>query len=180
MIHFAFTIIYLIFCFLVIYGAISDMTTFTIPNRISYGLVALFAVFGWLVWFTTPQLPHLGFYLPPILLNIIYGFVVFVFFVVFWKINWVGGGDVKFVSAISLFMGLEDVLLYVVLFSIFSVVLLAILKFILANNPGFMVGNYPAFLKKMLAKFENKAIPYGLPTAMSALVVMPDVMARLY
>ena len=180
MIHFAFTIIYLVFCFLVIYGAFCDMTTFAIPNRISYGLVALFVVFGWLVWFTTPQLPHLGFYLHPILLNIIYGFVVFVFFVVFWKINWVGGGDVKFVSAISLFMGLEDVLLYVVLFSIFSVVLLAILKFILANNPGFMVGNYPAFLKKMLAKFENKAIPYGLPTAMSALVVMPDVMARLY
>ena len=39
---------------------------------------------------------------------------------------------------------------------------------------------YPALLKKMLSKFENKAIPYGLPAAISAMIVMPDVMAKIY
>lgn len=180
MIHFAFTAIYLLFCFLVVYGAICDMTTYVIPNRISYGLLALFVVFAGLVWLNSPSMPHIGFYIDPIFFNIAYGLVVFVFFVVFWKLRWVGGGDVKFVTAISFFMGLDDVLYFVILLSVSAVVMLAILKFILAKNPAFMAGNYPALLKKMLSKFENKAIPYGLPAAISAMIVMPDVMAKIY
>ena len=101
MIHFAITAILFLFCLAVIYGAICDVRTYTIPNRVSYGLVGLFAVFALLVWLNTPDLYHMGFYIPPILLNVAYGFAVFIFFLVFWKWGWVGGGDVKFVSAVS-------------------------------------------------------------------------------
>ena len=178
MIHFAFGIIYFLFSFTVIYGALCDVKTYTIPNSVSYGLISLFVVYAVLVWFKTPTMPHLQFYITPILFNIAYGLVVFMFFLVFWKLGWVGGGDVKFISAISLFMGLEDVLAFVILLSIISIVLLAILKFIIFWNPYFHGGKLPQFVKTMLAKIEQKAIPYGLPAAIAALIVLPDVMSK--
>jgi prepilin peptidase CpaA len=125
-------------------------------------------------------MPHIGFYVTPIVFNVAYGFAVFLFFIVFWKLGWVGGGDVKFVSAISLFMGLEHVLLFVILLSIFSLVFVMVLKFLQIMNPLFLDGKLPEFVKKMLLKAEERAIPYGLPAAMSALIMMPNVMAKVY
>lgn len=180
MIQAALTFTYFLFCLAVIYGAICDVRTYTIPNRVSYGLVGLFAVFATLVWLNTPYMPRIGFHVPPILFNVIYGFVVFIFFAVFWKLRWVGGGDVKFVSAISLFMGLEHVLLFVILLSVFSVIFVMVLKFLQIMNPLFLGGSLPEFIKKMLLKAEEKAIPYGLPAALAAMVVMPNVMAQVY
>ena len=178
MIQFALTFTYFLFCLAVIYGAICDVRTYSIPNRVSYGLVGLFVVFATLVWLNTPYMPHIGFHVPPILFNVIYGFVVFIFFTVFWKLRWVGGGDVKFVSAISLFMGLEHVLYFVILMSLLSVAFLMALKIALFWNPYFQGGKWPEFLKQMLRKMEHNAIPYGLPAAIAALIVMPSVMAR--
>jgi len=180
MIQFALTFTFFLFCLAVIYGAICDVRTYSIPNRVSYGLVGLFVVFATLVWLNTPYMPHIGFYVPPILFNVIYGFVVFIFFIVFWKLGWVGGGDVKFVSAISLFMGLEYILLFVILLSLFSLVFVLMLKFLQYWNPLILGGTWPEFVKRMLRKAEEKAIPYGLPAAISALIVMPYVMAKVY
>lgn len=180
MMHFALGTVYFLFCLAIIYGAICDVQTYTIPNLVSYGLMGLFVCYAGLIYFNTPTMPHLGFYITPILFNVAYGLIVFIFFVVFWKIKWVGGGDVKFISAISFFMGLQDVLIFVVLLSALSVLMLAILKFIVFWNPYFRSGNLPGFLKNMLLKLEDKAIPYGLPAAIAALIVMPDVISQHY
>ena len=182
-IHLSLTAIFFLFCLAVIYGAICDVRTYTIPNRVSYGLVGLFVVFATLVWLNTPYMPHIphsGLHVPPILFNVAYGLAVFIFFLVFWKLGWVGGGDAKFVSAISLFMGLEHVLQFVILLSIFALAFVMVLKFLQIMNPLFLGGKLPGFVKKMLLKAEEKAIPYGLPAAMSALIVIPNVMARVY
>ena len=179
-IHLSLTATFFLFCLAVIYGAICDVRTYTIPNGVSYGLVGLFVVFATLVWLNTPFMPHIGFYVTPIVFNVAYGFAVFLFFIVFWKLGWVGGGDVKFVSAISLFMGLDHVLPFVILLSIFSLVFVMVLKFLQIMNPLFLDGKLPEFVKKMLLKAEERAIPYGLPAAMSALIMMPNVMAKVY
>jgi prepilin peptidase CpaA len=179
-IHLALTATFFLFCLAVIYGAICDVRTYTIPNRVPYGLAGLFVVFATLVWLNTPYMPHIGFHMPPILFNVAYGFAVFVFFVVFWKLGWVGGGDAKFVSAISLFMGREHVLPFVILLTIFSLVFFMVLKFLQIMNPLFLGDKLPEFVKNMLLKAEERAIPYGLPAAMSALIMMPNVMAKVY
>ena len=180
MIHFAITAILFLFCLAVIYGAICDVRTYTIPNRVSYGLIGLFAVFALLVWLNTPELYHMGFYIPPILFNVAYGFAVFIFFLVFWKWGWVGGGDVKFVSAVSLFMGVEDVVIFVILMSIIAIAMVAVLKALPVLSPFLWKKGMPPFLRNMVLKVEQRAIPYGLPAAMAALIVIPDVMSRVY
>lgn len=169
-----------LFCLAVIYGAICDVRTSTIPNRVSYGLVGLFAVFATLVWLNTPYMPHLGFHVPPIVFNAVYSLAVFIFFLVFWQLRWVGGGDVKFVSAISLFMGLENVLLFVILLALISVAFVVLLKVLQILSPLFWDNRLPEFVRRMLLKTEGKAIPYGLPAAMAALIVMPNVVAKVY
>ena len=180
MIHLALTFTLFVFCLAVIYGAICDVRTYTIPNRVSYGLVGLFVVYAVLVWLNTPYFPHIGFHIPPIVFNVIYGFVVFVFFIVFWKLGWVGGGDVKFVSAISLFMGLDDVLAFVILLSVISILMLFILKALPVISVILWNGRLPLFINNMISKLEQRAIPYGLPAAIAALIVIPVVFAKIY
>lgn len=180
MIHFAITVILFLFCLAVIYGALCDVRTYTIPNRVSYGLVGLFAVFGTLVWLNTPYFPHMGFYITPILFNVAYGLAVFIFFLVFWKLGWVGGGDVKFVSAISLFMGLDDVVVFVILMSVIALAMVFVLKMLPNLMPMLWHQRMPQFIKNMVSQADNKAIPYGLPAAIAALIVIPDVMSKYY
>ena len=176
----ALTVTFFLFCLGVIYGAICDVRTFVIPNRVPYGLAGLFAVFAALVWLATPAMPHMGFYLPPILQNVTCGFAVFAFFFVFWRLGWVGGGDVKFVAAISLWTGPEYVGVFVILLAVISVLYVMLLKTLQMWNPYYQAGNWPTFVKKMLLKMEESAIPYGLPTAIAALIVMPGIMANAY
>lgn len=180
LVHLAIASTLFVFCFAVIYGAICDVLTYTIPNRVSYGLVLLFCVYAALVWYRTPYFPHMGFYIEPIILNVIYALTVFIFFVVFWKLGWVGGGDVKFVSAIALFMGLEDVLLFVILLSIIATLMLLVIKLLPIISPVFWNERLPPFIKNMILSADQRAIPYGLPAAVAALIVMPDVFARNY
>ncbi len=185
MFHGALTITLFLFCLAVVYGAACDVQTYTIPNRVSYGLIGLFVIFAFLVWLNPheiyfPQLHKDEFHLPPIAFNVLYGLAVFAFFFVFWRIGWVGGGDVKFVSAISFFMGLDDVLPFVILMSVISLLMVFILKSIPMINAR--LGNFvlPAFLTKMIEKIHRRQIPYGLPAAMAALALIPDVISRVY
>lgn len=180
----ALVLILFLFCLAVIYGAICDAKTFTIPNRVSYGLVGLFAAYALLLTLTRPTLPHLdgGFHLledVPILWNIFYGFVVFVFFIVFWKLRWVGGGDVKFVSAISLFMGLENIALFGILLSVLSVGFLLAIKLLELFAPLLWHENVPSVVRRFLLQFGGKVIPYGVPAAIAALVLMPKVFTQV-
>src|SRR5207247_9399365 len=83
-----------LFSLAVIYGALSDVRSYTIPNRVSYGLALLFLVYAALKWPELLLLVHLGI-----------GLLVFVICLVFWQMRWMGGGDVKFVAAIPMWMG---------------------------------------------------------------------------
>ena len=150
-----------VFCLAVIHGAITDMTTYTIPNWVSYSLVPLFAVYAALRWAQTP-----------VLLHVALGFVVFVICIVFWKLRWLGGGDVKFVGAISLWMGPHKILAFMLLLALGSAVVISFLRVARDWNPYFQGGRWPKVLKLMVQKAEENAVPYGLPAAVAALASM--------
>ncbi len=158
-----------VFCLAVIYGAICDVTTYTIPNRVSYGLAAFFAVFAALSWGQTPVLLHIGL-----------AVMVFIICMVFWKLRWLGGGDVKFVAAISLWMGPGQILPFVVLLALLSAAFVMVLQFVQRWNPYFQGGRFPAFFKQMMRKAEEGACPYGLPAAIAALIVVPEIIKGVY
>jgi prepilin peptidase CpaA len=149
------------FCLLVILGALSDLTRFKIPNFVSYGLILLFAIYAAVFWRELPVLQHLGI-----------GLVIFVMCVVFWQMKWMGGGDVKFLAGIGLWMGPQGALPFCILLSLASAAFLGALKTLRLWNPWFQAHSaVPQFVKTLLMKSET-AIPYGLPAAVAALVTM--------
>jgi len=159
-----------LFCLAVIYGAISDVTTFTIPNWVPYGIVALFALFAAVTWAKTPVLVDLGL-----------GLLTFVICIVFWKLKWLGGGDVKFISAVSLWMGPGQILVFLVLLALLSAGFVTLLQYSLLWNAYIQEHKLvPWFVKQMVQKAGEHACPYGLPTAISALIVVPQIVARSY
>jgi prepilin peptidase CpaA len=157
----ALTAVLFLFSVSVIHGAITDVRTYTIPNWVSYGLVPLFFLFVALDWHHTYVLWHIAI-----------GLLVFVLCIIFWKLRWMGGGDVKFVSAISLWMGPEKILLFTVLLAIGSAFLVSLLRVARDWGPVLQGSRWPAILKNMIAKAEEHAVPYGLPAAIAALVAM--------
>ncbi len=157
------------FCLAVIYGALSDVATYTIPNWVSYGLAGLFAVFAALTWERTPVLLHIGL-----------GLAVFFLCIVFWKLRWLGGGDVKFVGAIALWMGPANILPFLVLLAVISGVFVLLLQYARRWNAYFQGSRLPDFVKRMIRKAEENAVPYGLPAAIAALIVVPELIADVY
>ena len=113
-------------------------------------------------------------------MNVFYGLAVFIFFFVFWRLGWVGGGDVKFVSAISLFMGLDHVLLFVILMSAISLVMVFVLKSLPNIYLQIIKRSPPAIILNLISKVEQRKIPYGLPAAIAALILIPSVVASIY
>jgi prepilin peptidase CpaA len=148
-----------LFCLSVIYGALCDLTRYKIPNTVSYGLALLFIPFAALNWNQLPILLHLGIFA-----------LVFVLCVIFWQLKWMGGGDVKFMSALSLWMGPDKILFFLILLSGFSALLVTVLRFMIQSNDYYQAGNYPAVFKTLLQKASEKAIPYGLPSGAAALI----------
>jgi prepilin peptidase CpaA len=153
------TVLLMIFCFAVVYGAVCDVTTFKIPNAVSYGLVLLFVAYAAATWGSLPIWLHVG-----------TGLVVFVICIVFWQLRWLGGGDVKFVGAIALWMGPDNILMFLILLTVTSALFIVILKTLYQWNPWFQASALPSFVKQLLTKSAERAIPYGLPAAISAII----------
>ena len=127
----------------------------------SYGLALLFLVYAALNWADLLFVLHLGI-----------GLLVFIICLVFWKLRWMGGGDVKFVAAISLWMGPQRILLFMIFLSLLCVVLVGLLKFARTWNPYFQGSGWPGWIKHMVQKAEENAVPYGLPAGIAALATM--------
>lgn len=85
----------LIFPVLVIWAALTDMTSFTIPNRISLALAAAFLLAA----------PTVGAPLSLIGLNLAVGLAGLILGMALFALGWIGGGDAKLLAAASLWLG---------------------------------------------------------------------------
>ena len=175
MLNLAIAAVPFLFAVLAIYGALSDLATFRIPNWVSYALVGLFAAYTFLVWLNTPFLPSLESRLPPFVFHIFIALIVFVVTAIFWKLRFVGGGDVKYLTATSLWMGPSRFVIFVVLLTGLALAMVAILKFVLYWNPYFQGTRIPVFVKRLFEKVKNNELPYGFPIGMAAVAMIPSL-----
>lgn len=170
----------LLFAFLVAFGALSDLSTFKIPNWVSYGLALLFLPYALVTWLATPYMPSLGsgFSLPPVAINFAIGFAVLVVAVIFWQRGLIGGGDAKYLAATSLWMGPVGSVQFMLLLSVLALVMGLFLK--LTSRWGFLVkaGRLPGFVKRLYAKIEDNQLPYGFPIGIAALVMIPRIFSH--
>ncbi len=152
---------FLIFVVLMIYAAISDLTSMRIPNVIPAGLVLAFFVYAigtGTAW--TTVVPHIA-----------TGAAVLVVSFALFALGVIGGGDAKLAAAIALWLGTGLVLDYLLLAAILGG-LLTLLILCFRNIPQ------PAFTVRW--EWANRlyqprtGVPYGIALAAAALKVLPS------
>ncbi len=156
-------LVQLFFLFCVIFAIISDYRSLTIPNWISIALIAGFAVYAALTWDKIQILDHVA---------IAGG--VFVTGFIFFLLNWFGGGDVKLLTAVSLWAGPQQGMNFVILMCLLGGVLSIGLLWIrrtLRYRPNFGA-NLP-FIQKVAELAEQGICPYGIAIGIAAILTIP-------
>lgn len=150
-----------VFPIAMIFGAVWDLTTMTIPNLLTLALAAAFAV---LVPFIGLTLQEIGLHVAAGVLMLLVGMALFAF-------GWIGGGDAKFVAATALWVGMSELLAYLILASVFGGVLtLLVLVFRSFSLPLFMQR------RGWIARLHDRkeGIPYGIALALGGLMIFPQ------
>ena len=143
-----------------IFAAIMDLFTMTIPNRLSLSLLAGFAL----------MVPFAGLSLETVGWHILTGLGVLVATIfMFWR-GWLGGGDAKLLSVAALWIGPKLFLPFIVyvgiLGGVLSIAIILYRKFI----PELWV-----LSQDWAARLHEKKgdIPYGIAIAAAAIVIYP-------
>ena len=139
-----------------ILAAAEDAWRYRISNGLSAAIVALFIVVAALQGFRIDWLDHLGAAL-----------LVFAVGVPMFARGWLGGGDVKLLTAVALWCGLGDLPRLLVLMSLVGGVLVIALLLLRRALPA----TSEAAPRHSLLR-RNGPIPYGIAIAFAALLVL--------
>jgi len=155
--------ILVIFPMLVAFGGASDFLTMTIQNRVSILLMAGFAVVA-----AGTGLPLAGWGIHALGLLAVFA-VCFGFFAA----GWMGGGDVKFISAIALWIGFTPELAQ---FTLLVAIYGAILTLALLSMRQVVVVPGALARQDWFARLHDSksGIPYGIAIAVAGLQVYPS------
>jgi len=153
-------IVLLIFPFAMAFGAVMDLFTMTIPNKVSLALIA-----GFLICAALIQMPisQFGVHLAVGAAMLVIGFALFAF-------NVLGGGDAKLLAAASLWIGFEQLAEYMFYVAVLGGLLsIAIL--------GYRTVLPPLWLTRvnwaMRLHGKDCGIPYGIAIGGAGLLVFP-------
>ncbi|MEQ8268510.1 MAG: prepilin peptidase [Parvibaculum sp.] len=149
-----------VFPIAMIFGALWDLTTMTIPNLLTVALAAMFAVL----------VPFVGLSLQDIALHVAAGVAMLLVGMTLFAFGWIGGGDAKFVAAIALWIGWYDLLGYLLIASIFGGALTLLLLW-------FRTMPLPLFMHRewILRLHDRKTgIPYGVALAAAGLLIFDE------
>jgi prepilin peptidase CpaA len=147
------------FAAIMAFAAAMDLLTMTIPNRISLAAAGAFFVAA----------PLMG--MPPgeIMMHIAAGALVLVVGIVLFAIGGFGGGDAKLLAAGALWVGLDQLVVFLTLTAVLGGVLaLAILYYRKLPLLGIYAPDWAMDLHK-----PGTGIPYGIAIAASGLLVLP-------
>lgn len=151
----------IIFPTLMIFAAISDLLTFTIPNSVPAALILGYVAVALYFQFSFEQIAQ----------DFLCGLVVLGVCIAFFSLNLLGGGDAKLATATAFWLGWENLLSFGFLASLVGFALTVIIVY-MRFNP------LPPYLRavKFLARLADKTsgVPYGVALAMGGLFVYPQ------
>jgi prepilin peptidase CpaA len=153
--------ILVIFPLVVTYAAFSDLFTMTIANRVSLILIGTFFVLA----------PFVGLGLEAVLWHVAAASIVFGLGFFCFAMGWVGGGDVKFATAVTLWLGWGLALEYFALFALFG----GLLTFAILMFRGQVV-TQTLLRIDFVARLhdQSKGVPYGISLAVAAMLLYPE------
>ena len=144
--------VFYVFC--IAYAIVSDIRHLKIPNWVCAILAVAFLPYCALLWPNVDVLSHLGIALAIFLLSFL-----------FYYLNWLGGGDVKFLTALSLWMGPLHIVAFVMLMAVLGL-LLALLVINLRRYSTVGQNRLPSILRRWV---EEGACPYGIAIGIAGL-----------
>lgn len=153
--------LFLVFPAMMAMAAVMDLLTMTIPNRISLALVAAFffaAPFSGLdAWGVASHIGAGG-------LMLVVGIVMF-------SLGWLGGGDAKLMAAAALWLGVEQLLEYLLLVSIAGGTLATLILAYRGLTPPVWLCSFPWAMR---LHQKSGGIPYGIALAVAGLWIYPS------
>lgn len=149
-------LVLVIFPLAMIFGAIWDLTTMTIPNMLTVALAVAFLLF----------VPFAGLGWQDVALHFAAGALMLLAGMAMFALGWIGGGDAKFVSAIALWLGWNELLGYLLVAAILGGALTLLLL-------GFRSMPLPPALlaRAWIARLHDRksGIPYGVALGLGGL-----------
>lgn len=154
-----------VLCFaaaLFVWAAVADFRSFKIPNRISVSLVALYPAY----LLATPTLPNWH------LVSIAVAFALIVFVVGFgmFVMGWMGGGDVKLLSAAALWAGPLAILPFLIVVVAASALLALVIAVRTLTEQS--VPLREAVVGLRFAPLMKLTVPYGAAIAVGGLYIV--------
>lgn len=146
---------------LVIAAALKDVTSYTIPNRLSLAVAAAFC----------PAALALGLPLPTIGLHLGVGVIALVLGMIMFGLRWIGGGDAKLFAAAGLWLGWPAAATYGAMTGLAGGVLAVTLLVLRSGHLRPYVATGPAWFTRLAEPGEN--VPYGVAIAAGALAALP-------
>jgi prepilin peptidase CpaA len=149
------------FAAIMAFAAAMDLLTMRIPNKVSLALAGAFVIAA----------PLMG--LPPgqILMHIAAGALVLAVGIALFAVGGFGGGDAKLLAASALWVGLDQLLLFLTLTAIMGGIL-AVAILLYRKRPIVAIYRYAPDWAIDLHK-PGSGIPYGIAIAAAGLLVLP-------
>jgi len=150
----------LVFPLLMIFAALADLFTMTIPNRVSLVLIAAYLL---LALYLRLPLATIG-------LHVSCGLAMLALTFTMFQMGWIGGGDAKLAAATALWLGWPSLFEYGLAASLIGGALtVAILALRHYDLPEKLLS--VGFIAKLAEK--NGGVPYGIALALAGLVIYP-------
>ena len=155
------TALSLAFPALVLFAAVKDATSFTIPNWIALALVALFPAAAFAV----------GAPLPAMALHAGVAAAVLVAGMAMFALRWLGGGDAKLIAAVALWLGWPALLNFGLVAALTGGGLALLLLTLRSAPMRVLVLRAPSWVTRLAEPGEG--VPYGVAIAAGALAAFP-------
>ena len=150
----------LVFPLLMIFAALADLFTMTIPNRVSLVLIAAYLL---LALYLRLPLATVG-------LHVSCGLAMLALTFTMFQMGWIGGGDAKLAAATALWLGWPSLFEYGLAASLIGGALtVAILALRHYDLPEKLLS--VGFIAKLAEK--NGGVPYGIALALAGLIIYP-------
>ena len=150
----------LVFPLLMIFAALADLFTMTIPNRVSLLLIAAYLL---LALYLRLPLATVG-------LHVSCGLAMLALTFTMFQMGWIGGGDAKLAAATALWVGWPALFEYGLAASLIGGALtIAILALRHYELPEKLLS--VGFIAKLAEK--NGGVPYGIALALAGLMIYP-------
>ncbi|VAV89376.1 Type IV prepilin peptidase TadV/CpaA [hydrothermal vent metagenome] len=166
-------IILAVFSALMLWAAYSDLTSFTLSNRLCLITALLYPAY-----LVSRTVSGHGLPLQDILISLAIATVILMVCIAFFALNVMGGGDVKLIPAVALWAGPDHILQYLFITSVLG----GIIALIIIVRNRIKTSKYyksSGNINLSMAEKETSAVPYGVGIAIGGLYVAYQLFTTL-